>query len=117
MRDHFIDANGVSATHRVPNVTAYNEYHEIDWATSTWTDSSITVLLLPDSKATQKKKAEGLMAHDEELRVAFRSTDTIDRGDLLMIDSLTYRIIELNTKTYQGTTIKKGRLRKEPQGA
>ena len=113
MRDHFIETNGLSATLRVPNVTQYNAYHEIDWDTSTWTDTSIKVLLGPQVKDRHRKSPEGLTETSEDLNITFKSTDSPAIGNLVIIGGITYRIIDLWTRPYQGLTVKKGIVRSE----
>lgn len=118
MRDHYIETNGVSATLKVPDVRVYTAgYHELDWAASTWTDTSIKVIVGPLTKDRKRKLSEGLVAEKEDLQVTFKSDTTIAIGNLVVVGSVIYRLIDLSTRPYHGILVQKGILRIEPQGA
>lgn len=116
MRDHYIETNGIDATHRAPLVIVKNDYNEIDWTNSTWTDTTIRILLGPRKKDRARKQREGLMESDEDLAVTFKSTATVAINDIIEITGVTYRLIDYYQRPYQGMTVKKGTLRAEPMG-
>lgn len=116
MRDHYIETNGVDVTHRVPNVLAWNDYDEIDWANTTWTDTTIRVLLGSRKSDEIDKVHEGYQESEEDLNVRFKSTDTVAKGDLIIHDGITYRIVQYRQRPYAGMTVKRGILKAEPMG-
>ena len=116
MRDHYIETNGINATHKAPDVMAWNDYDEIDWTNTTWIDTTIRILVGPRVKDRTRKQREGFQETEEDLAVTFKSTDTIAKGDIIEVSGVTYRVIDYRERPYQGMTVKKGTMRPEPMG-
>lgn len=114
-RDHFIHTNGRSVTLRKETTLAYNEYDEIDEASSTYTDTSIKVVLGPITKDVVKRMPAGLEWDQDDLAITFQGSANIAAGDLIIDGTDYYRVIALWNRTYAGSTIMKGLLRRERQ--
>jgi len=97
----FLRKIGKTATLKKKDTVVYNDYDEVDYDNTTYTETTIEIWLDPAQGYEQERPREGVDVGPTEKEVITLDT-TADFGDLLVIDNETYEIIKKTRVTYRG---------------
>lgn len=112
-RDHFIFFNGQDATLKKLTFEGVNQYDEVDYNLSTYDETAIKVLMNPNQNLVADRRPEGV-AHDyKDVWATVEGSVNIAEKDLLVVNSVTYAVIEVHKIEYKGTSVKRVLLRWE----
>lgn len=101
-RYHFVFSNARSVTLKQLNTMLVNQYDEINYGDSNWTDSTIKILINPNQNDKERDGMEGIPAEQGDVWATVDNDSSIAIGNLIVDGSITYRVMELKKVQYKG---------------